>query len=69
VGRHVGPLGHIIPIPSQPIVAYESCVLSGESENTNLIVFDLQHLLLLIVDAEIYSFFFLLHFHEMVIQT
>jgi hypothetical protein len=29
--------------PSQPIVAYESCVLSGESENTNLIVFDLQH--------------------------
>jgi hypothetical protein len=41
--RHVDPLGHIILIPSQPVfvLSLERCVLSGESTNTNLIVFGL----------------------------
>ena len=42
-GRHVAPLWHIIPIPSQPVVALSTCccVLSGEAINTNLIVLGL----------------------------
>jgi hypothetical protein len=41
--RHVAPLGHIILIPVHPVFALspECCVLSGESTNTNLIVFGL----------------------------
>ena len=41
--RHVAPLGHIILIPVHPVfrLSAECCVLSGESTNTNLIVFGL----------------------------
>jgi hypothetical protein len=43
MGRHVTPLWHIIPIPSQPVFALSPscCVLSGEARNTNFIVFGL----------------------------
>jgi hypothetical protein len=43
-GRHVASLRHIILIPSQPIFALssESCVLSAEIANTNVMVFGLQ---------------------------
>jgi hypothetical protein len=42
-GRHVAPLVHIIPIPSQPVFALtsECCMLNGEATNTNFIVFGL----------------------------
>jgi hypothetical protein len=37
VGRHFGPLGHIILIPSQPVCALNPyCVLSRETTNTNV---------------------------------
>ena len=41
--RHVAPLGHIILIPSQPVLAISPlcCMLSGEATNTNFIVFGL----------------------------
>jgi hypothetical protein len=41
--KHVAPLGHIIPIPSQPVFALSPycCMLSGEATNINFIVFDL----------------------------
>ena len=41
--RHWDPLGHIILIPSQPDFALSPycCVLSGETTNTNFIVFGL----------------------------
>ena len=41
--RHVAPLGHIILTQSQPVItlSHWSCVLSGESTNTNVIVFGL----------------------------
>ena len=37
---HIAPLGHIIPIPSQPVFALtsECCMLNGEATNTNFIV-------------------------------
>jgi hypothetical protein len=42
-GRHVAPLGHIILIPSQIVSALtpSCCLLSGNSANTNYIVFGL----------------------------
>jgi hypothetical protein len=43
-GRQVAPLGHIIQIPSQPVVVLspKCCVLREEATNTNFIVwFDL----------------------------
>jgi hypothetical protein len=42
-GRHVDPLKHSILIPSQPVFALSPLcrVLSGETTNTNLIVFGL----------------------------
>ena len=36
---HITPLGHIILIPSQPVLTLECCMLSGEATNTNYIVF------------------------------
>jgi hypothetical protein len=38
---HVAPILHIIPMPSRPVFAPtpESCMLRGETANTNLIVF------------------------------
>jgi hypothetical protein len=38
--RHVAPLGHIILIPSQSVLALspKRCILSGEATNTNFIV-------------------------------
>ena len=40
-GRHVVPIGHIIQIPSQPVLALspKCCVLSREATHTNCIVF------------------------------
>ena len=37
-GRHIAPLGHIILIPSKPVVALSPycCVLSGEATITSL---------------------------------
>ena len=42
-GRHVAPLGNIIPISTQPVFALSPlcCLLNGEATNTNLIVFGL----------------------------
>ena len=42
-GRQVAPLGQIILIPSQPVIALstECCVRSGDATNTNYIVFGL----------------------------
>jgi hypothetical protein len=42
-GRHVSPLGHIIPIPSQPVfdLTLSFYVLTEEATNANLLVFDL----------------------------
>jgi hypothetical protein len=41
-GRHVSPLGHIIPIPSQPVfdLTLSFYVLTEEATNANLLVFD-----------------------------
>jgi len=41
--RHVAPLGHIIPILSQPFFALSPyrCELSGEASHINFIVFGL----------------------------
>ena len=41
-GRHVSPLGDIILIPRQPVLVLNPycCMISGEAENSNLIVFD-----------------------------
>jgi hypothetical protein len=41
VDRHVGPLGHIILISSQPVfvLSPQCCVVSGEATNTNFLVF------------------------------
>jgi hypothetical protein len=43
VGRHVAPLGHIIPTPSQPVFALTPycCMLSGEATITNFLAFGL----------------------------
>jgi len=41
-GRHVAPLGHIILIPSQSVFALTPLfLLSGETTNTNFIIFGL----------------------------
>ena len=44
--RHVAPLGHFIPIPSQSVFAFSPycCVLNGDATNTNFIVFGLTRL-------------------------
>jgi hypothetical protein len=41
VDRHVAPIGHIVLIPSQPVLALSPycCVLSGATTNTNFTVF------------------------------
>jgi hypothetical protein len=41
--RYVAPLGHIILIPTQPVLALSAycCMLRGEATNTNFIVFGL----------------------------
>ena len=41
-GRHVAPIGHIIPIPSQPVFALtlQCSILSGEAIHTTFIVFN-----------------------------
>ena len=41
VDGNAAPLGHIIPIPNQPVFSLLCCVLSGEAVNTNFIVFSL----------------------------
>jgi hypothetical protein len=46
VDRHVAPIGHIVLIPSQPVLALSPycCVLSGATTNTNFTVFGVTRL-------------------------